>query len=193
MRQASSARSRTLRLSSDGSTLPWLITKLKLPEHARSFQRWIKLVQLALPLVRDIVPLIREDDRAAYFKVDYEGHYEVPSSSLSDGTLSILALTVLPYIDSPPGLITVEEPENGVHPKAIQAITEALGSVGKAQVWLSSHSPVLLANVKPENVLCLSQSAEGSVSAIPGAQHPGLVDWKGGVDLGTLFAAGVLS
>src|SRR5438874_81701 len=112
----------------------------------------------------------------------------VPSWSLSDGTLSILALTILPYLDSLPDLITIEEPENGVHPKAIQAITEALASTAAAQVWMSSHSPIVLANVKLGNVLCLSQNAEGAVTATPGDKHPKLAEWKGGVDLGTLFA-----
>jgi len=193
LRQASPARIRTLTLSSDGSTLPWLIARLKEAQDQRAFKRWLGLVQLALPPIHDVLPFVREDDRAAYFKLVYESNFAVSSPNLSDGTLNILALTILPYLDRLPNLITVEEPENGVHPKAIQAITEALSSVGNAQVWLSSHSPIVLANVKPENVLCLSLSTTGAVTAIPGERHPGLADWKGGVDLGTLFATGVLS
>lgn len=33
------------------------------------------------------------------------------SSGLSDGTLSILALSILPFLNNVPALVTVEEPE----------------------------------------------------------------------------------
>lgn len=193
MRNASSPRGRTTQLASDGSTLPWLIKSLKERKNKRAFQRWLRLVRLALPPVQDIVPLMREDDRAAYFKIVYASGHAVPSSSISDGTLNILALTILPYLDSVPGLLMIEEPENGVHPRAIQAITDSLASVGRSQVWVSSHSPIVLANVKLENILCLRQNSGGSSNAIPGERHPGLSEWQGSVDLGALFAAGVLS
>jgi hypothetical protein len=193
MRSASSPRGRIDYLASDGSTLPWLIKNLKERKNKHAFQRWLRLVRLALPPVKDIVPVVREDDRAAYFKVIYASGHAIPSSSISDGTLNILALTILPYLDSLPGLLTIEEPENGVHPRAIQAITDALASVGSAQVLLSSHSPIVLANVKRESVLCLRQNSAGASEAIPGLLHPGLAKWKGSLDLGTLFAAGVLS
>ena len=193
LRQASSIRGRSLRLSSDGSSLPWLVTRLKEEKDRTHFRRWLSLIRLALPSVLDVVPVIRDDDGAAYFKILYESKLAVPSWSLSDGTLSILALTILPYLDSLPDLITIEEPENGVHPKAIQTITEALASTASAQVWMSSHSPIVLANVKLENVLCLSQNTDGAVTATPGEKHPKLAEWKGGVDLGTLFATGVFT
>jgi len=193
MRNASSPRGRTKQLAPDGSTLPWLIKSLKASENKRGFQRWLRLVRLALPSIKDIVPVVRKDDRAAYFKVIYESGNSVPSSSISDGTLSILAFTILPYLESLPGLLMIEEPENGIHPKAIQAVTETLSSIGNTQVWLSSHSPIVLANVKLESVLCLHQTPSGASKAIHGDKHPGLSEWQGEVDLGTLFAAGVLS
>ena len=50
-----------------------------------------------------VVPIIvlsvreREDDHHAYFVVSYKGDFKVPSPGLSDGTLRILTLTLLPY------------------------------------------------------------------------------------------------
>jgi len=193
LREASSVRTRNLRLSLDGSSLPWLIKKLKEAKEQTRYKRWLDLVRLALPSITNIVPVVREDDGSAYFRIIYESKLSVPSWSLSDGTLNILALTILPYLDSLPDLISIEEPENGVHPKAVQVITEALASTTTAQVWTSSHSPIVLSNVNLRNVLCLSQSLGGAVTATAGDKHPKLAEWKGGVDLGTLFAAGVFS
>jgi AAA domain, putative AbiEii toxin, Type IV TA system len=194
MRDASPARARTSSLVSNGSGLPWLIERLKKSENQRAFRRWLEMVKLALPAIKDLVPFIREDDRAASFKVIYRGGYSVPASCVSDGTLQILAYTILPYLSGLPPLIIIEEPENGVHPKAVQAITEALRSATNTQIWLSTHSPILLANVQLSEVICLRQDpSEGAVVAIAGPEHPSLKEWKSGLDVATLFAAGVLS
>jgi hypothetical protein len=61
-----------------------------------------------------------------------------------------------------------------------------------SQVLVSSHSPVVVANAQLKNLLAARLERDGSVTIIPGAEHPRLVDWKGGIDLGSLFAAGVL-
>ena len=54
------------------------------------------------------------------------------------------------------------------------------------------HSPVVLAQTDVSHVLCARIGADGAVEVISGTQHPRLQDWRGGLDLGSLFAAGVL-
>ena len=61
-----------------------------------------------------------------------------------------------------------------------------------SQVLVSSHSPIVIAQVPVEQLLAARVERDGAVVLVPGPQHPRLVDWKGEVDLGTLFAAGVL-
>lgn len=122
----------------------------------------------------------------------YHGGYSVTSSGLSDGTLRILALTVLPYLDYAPRVLCLEEPENGIHPRAIQRVVESLSSMYDSQVWLSTHSPIVLAHTDLKHVIVMHTNEVGSVQAIPGNEHPLLKDWQGGIDLGSLYAAGVL-
>jgi hypothetical protein len=50
----------------------------------------------------------------------------------------------------------------------------------------------VLAHTELENVLCTRLREDGAVEVIPGDEHPQLKNWKGGMDIGTLFAAGVL-
>jgi energy-coupling factor transporter ATP-binding protein EcfA2 len=106
---------------------------------------WIAHVQTALPQVTDIEVREREDDHHAYFVVSYKGDFKVPSPGLSDGTLRILTLTLLPYLSKQPAILVTEEPENGIHPRAIEAVLQSLSSMYDSQVWVSSHSPVVLA------------------------------------------------
>lgn len=175
----------------DGLNLPWLAMGLHASSPER-FQRWKEHVRLALPQVSDIEAVEREEDHHAYFRVTYNGDYSVTSSGLSDGTLRILALTLLPYLDSPPILLAVEEPENGIHPRAIEVVLEGLSSMNDCQVLMSSHSPVVVANTPIEQLLTAHLNRDGAVTVRAGSEHPRLVDWKGSIDLGALFAAGVL-
>lgn len=178
-------------LDQDASSLPWLVQQLR--EHnPRHFERWIRMVRLALPEIRDIEAVVREDDKHGYIRVLYANNRKVPASGLSGGMLSILAVTILPYLPATRQLIAYEEPENGIHPKGIEAILESLKAIRTGQVWISSHSPVVLAQCEPAELLCLSLEEEGAATAVPGDQHPALTEWRRAVDLGTLFASGVL-
>jgi len=185
--------------------LPWLALDLKLaglPDGATAAERaayrsqdysdWVDHVRTALHPVADIDIKEREEDHHAYFSVRYVSGYSVTSSGLSDGTLRILTLTLLPYLHNPPKLLVTEEPENGIHPSAIEAILQSLSSLYDSQVWASSHSPVVLASCSRSQLLCARQTPSGGVTVVAGHEHPRLKDWQGGIDLGSLFAAGIL-
>lgn len=184
-----------------GRNVPWLALELKregiTDEHeagyrSERFQDWIDHVRTALPQVADIDVRERPDDHHAYFVVSYRGGFSVTSSGLSDGTLRILTLTLLPYLSKAPAILVTEEPENGIHPRAIEAVLQSLSSMYDSQVWVSSHSPIVLASAKLDQLLCSRISSEGGVEMVAGPDHPRLQEWRGGIDLGSLFAAGVL-
>ncbi|MDZ7956070.1 methylation-associated defense system AAA family ATPase MAD3 [Nostoc sp. DedQUE09] len=178
-------------LRKDGYNLPWLVLNLQ-QEQPDLFKSWVEHVKMALPNVVAIKAIQREEDYHAYLKLTYWGNHVVTSSGLSYGTLHILALTILPYLPQPHSLIFLEEPENGIHPRAIEVVLQSLSSVYDSQIWVSTHSPVVLAYTELESVIVMRSSKENGAEAIPGNKHPRLQDWQGSIDLGSLFAAGVL-
>jgi predicted ATPase len=182
---------RLRKLSADAANLPWLLLRLK-KDAPNTFSAWEEHVQCALPNIQSIDVIERADDHHAYFQIKYSGDYEVTSSGLSYGTLHILALTVLPYLPNAPSLICIEELENGIHPKAIETILESLSSVYSSQILISSHSMTALAHTKLSQIIVLRASSEGVSEAVAGDKHPLLAEWQGELDLGMLFAAGVL-
>jgi hypothetical protein len=175
----------------DGSNLPWVIERLK-QTSPEKFEDWIKHVRTALPDLRSIRTVERADDRHRYLMIDYDGVGEVPSWMASDGTLRLLALTLVAYVSEFSGLYLIEEPENGIHPRAIETVIQSLSSVYSAQVLAATHSPVILSVVEPSSVLCFAKTPEGATDIVNGAEHPRLRQWKGETNLSTLFAAGVL-
>jgi len=178
-------------LLADGSNLPWIIRDLK-QKHSERFRAWLKHVAITLPGLADIDVIVREDDRHAYLIAVYEQGLRVPSWLVSDGTLCFLALTILAYLPGEFRLYTIEEPENGIHPTAIEGIYQSLSSVYDGQVFVASHSPIFLSAAEPEQLLCFSRSAEGATEIVRGDSHPALKHWRHQVDLGTVFASGVL-
>lgn len=175
----------------DGSNLPWVIDDL-IKKNPAKFSEWIAHLQTALPDIEGIRIVEREDDRHRYLRIKYKGGLEIPSWVVSDGTLRLLALTLPAYIPELQGIYLIEEPENGIHPKAVETVFQSLSSVYGAQILLATHSPVLLGIAKAEQVLCFAKTEEGATDIVSGNFHPALIDWKGDTDLGTLFASGVL-
>jgi predicted ATPase len=177
-------------LKPDGSNLPWVIAELA--KQKRPFERWIKHLRTALPDIENIRTIEREDDKHRYLVVCYQGGLEVPSWMASDGTLRLLALTIPAYISQFRGVYLIEEPENGIHPSAVEAVFQSLSSVYDAQILLATHSPVILSLAEANKVLCFKKTESGATDIVLGSEHPALHDWKGETNLGTLFAGGVL-
>lgn len=175
----------------DGSNIAWVIGNLK--KDIKKFTQWVEHIQTALPDVEDIITIEREEDRHRYLKIKYKTGIEVPSWLVSDGTLRLLALTLPAYIKNINGVFLIEEPENGIHPKAIECVYQSLSSVYTAQILLASHSPIILSMMEPKHLLCFGKTAEGVTDIVKGTEHPKLKDWKGNPNLSLLFASGILS
>jgi predicted ATPase len=175
----------------DGSNLPWVVNDLQ-QRHYDRFQGWVEHIQTALPDLVTVHTTMRPEDRHRYLVLEYRGGLKVPSWMVSDGTLRLLALTLPAYIPDFQGIYLIEEPENGIHPKAVETVFQSLSSVYNAQLLLASHSPVILGCAPTESVLCFAKNEEGATDVVSGTNHPRLQEWKGETNLGVLFAAGVL-
>jgi len=156
------------------------------------FEDWLRHVKTALPDLKTIRTVERKDDRHRYLILEYENGLKVPSWLASDGTLRLLALTLLAYLPDAEGVFLIEEPEHGIHPRAVETVFQSLSSVYGAQVLLATHSPVILSIAEPGQVLCFAKTAEGATDIVKGSDHPRLREWQRETDMGTLLASGVL-
>jgi len=181
---------RDTRFAPDGSTLPLVVAELK--KHPNSFEAWLEHLRTILP-IKDIDVVVREEDKHSYLRVTYDTGFQVPSWHLSDGTLRLLALTLLAYVESPGKIYLIEEPENGVHPRAVEAVYKSLTSIYDGQALVATHSPILVGLIRPEQLLCFSRNVAGETDIVIGNQHPKLKDWKEGFRLAQMFASGILS
>lgn len=95
-------------------------------------------------------------NRQFIIKLKGEDGKEFTSRVLSEGTLRLLALCILEYDDKHTGLLCFEEPENGIHPFRMKAMSQLIKSLstdfkGNAttlrQVIVNTHSPVLVNDI----------------------------------------------
>ena len=189
-RPSSPSVSRTFR--ADGSNLPLVVRDFR-KHHESHFKDWLEHLRTVLPDLQTIDVVERPEDRHLYLNVHYSTlEHPVPSWLLSDGTLRLLALTLLAYLPHNQEVYLIEEVENGIHPRAIEAVFESLSSVYDGQVLMATHSPLIVGLTEPEQILCFAKNPSGATSIVSGSEHPKLKDWRGQVDLETLYAAGVL-
>lgn len=140
-----------------------------------SFDRYVSDVKNYIPGLSDIqLGTPGESDREV--ELATEGGWVVRQDQMSVGVRLMLFFVALGYHPSPPRLILLEEPENGVHPRRQAEIVRLLrdlttGVNGKqpAQVILSTHSPYLLdsINLEKDQVLVFRRQEDGSRTAEP--------------------------
>lgn len=155
-------------------------------------QRWTDHLRYALEDLEEISWGSRKPDNAEYIVLKYKNGLECPSWLLSDGTLRMLALTLLAFLPASFGTYMVEEPENGVHPKALEIVMKSLSHIPGTQMLVATHSPMVVQQVGKDCLLCFSRDDEQGVRIQSGSTHPALKDWDGTPDLATFFAMGVL-
>ena len=177
------------RFQTDGSNLPWVVAELR--QDKKRFRAWLAHVRTALEDIKDVDSVERPEDKHKYLVIEYMNGARVPSWLASDGTLRLLTLTIPAYLPDIEGTFLIEEPENGIHPRAIETVLQSLSSIYRSQVLLATHSPVALNMLEPRDVLCFAKDANGATDIVSGDRHPALQEWKKGEpDLGRVVCLG---
>lgn len=154
------------RVSAMGEHLPSALVRIG--GHAEIARRLAELIPgaLAVHVETDVIRQTRA------LKVQLRDRETYSASSLSDGTLRFLALAIMAQDPEFAGLVCMEEPENGIHPKRIPAMlalvraladdAEDAPETGGAdrslrQVLINTHSPLVVEQL-PEDALLLAET-----------------------------------
>ncbi len=88
------------------------------------------------------------------------------AQQMSDGTLKVFAYLLLLEDPSPPPFLCIEEPENGLYHKLLEALVKefrdhATSSKSGSQVFVTTHQPYLVDALTAEEVWILEKTKEG--------------------------------
>lgn len=122
-----------------------------------------------------------------------------PAPVLSDGTLRFAALAAALFQPDMPGILTIEEIENGIHPARLRLLIELLrtqAAQGCAQMMVTTHSPALLAWLRPEEYRhtfwCQRDDETGASNITPLSKIPHFTDAVKSTSLSSLLTEGWL-
>ncbi|NCC35359.1 MAG: hypothetical protein EOM24_25605 [Chloroflexia bacterium] len=95
---------------------PTLVIQDLQRNHPQASADWVAHLKTILPDLTSVSVRERPEDRHLSLAVSYASTAEpVPSWLVSDGTLRLLALTLLAYLPQQEGIYLIEEHENGIH------------------------------------------------------------------------------
>lgn len=179
---------------SDGSNLAAYLLRLKESEDSADQKAWQRINRHC----RHIAPAVKQLDPVAVngsVRLDWidDRDERFGCHQFSDGTLRALALiTVLSQpSERLPRLISIDEPELGLHPSAIALITELCRSISRhTQIVLSTQSTELLDYFSADEVVVVErQQGETKLTRL---SSEGLQSWLEDYSLSELYAKGVI-
>ena len=79
------------------------------------------------------------------------GFIEIPKEHLPDGLFK--GLVILTALEQKPFILLIDEIENSLHPELIEYLLDVMiKNIGDGYLFISTHSPVVLNLVDPENI-----------------------------------------
>jgi predicted ATPase len=111
------------------------------PKHFESVKRTLRSL---IPSIEDLSVDLDKRRGTLDIQVRQDGT-EFSSRIISEGTLRVLALCVIAINPWSGSLLAFEEPENGVHPRRLELITQLLSSLAieqGRQLIITTHSPL---------------------------------------------------
>lgn len=113
------------------------------PKHFEAVKRTLRSL---IPSVDDLTVDLDKRRGTLDIQVRQDGK-DFSSRIISEGTLRVLALCAIAVNPWSGGLVSFEEPENGVHPRRIELIAQLLASLvlergSRRQVVVTTHSPL---------------------------------------------------
>lgn len=111
----------------------------------------------------------------------------VPVENMSEGVIYFLGFLSLIYLRNPP-ILLVEEPENGLHPARIKDVVGVLREISQTtQVLIATHSPLVVNELKPNEVSVVTRTQEKGTIVTPIKDTPNFEERSKVYALGELW------
>ncbi|MER8263027.1 AAA family ATPase [Streptomyces griseus] len=141
-------------LESDGGNLPAVVARMAIRQN-EVWQRVMAGMRHIMSGLQDISTEPSPDSGGLVLKFHERGGGRPWfAREVSDGTIQALALLIALHDKRRP-IVLIEEPENAIHPWVLRRFLEDCREVGDRQVVLTTHSPILLRLLRPEEVVLL--------------------------------------
>ncbi|ALJ26655.1 MULTISPECIES: AAA family ATPase [Stenotrophomonas] len=135
-------------------------------EHKDRFKSILDRIASKIPGIVKIDTKVTDDKRVLLRFNDDAFSDPFFAQQMSDGTLKMFAYLLLLEDPDPPPFICIEEPENGLYHKLLEALAQefrmhATGKKNAPQVFVTTHQPYFVDALSPEEVWILEKGQDG--------------------------------
>jgi predicted ATPase len=176
-------------LESDGTGLASLVDDLLTASDRQPLYEFEKQLQRFSPFIGSVSTQPTSDKRGKELFYSLAGTKRPVSAKLaSSGLVLATAYLALRYGTSFRRYL-IEEPENGIHPHAASLVMQVLRdlSLSGAQVLITTHSPLLLNQVSPEDVMVVTRRSDRGIQVKPMVETKLFAERIRDFDLGELW------
>ncbi len=152
------------RLEEDGSNLSSVLLYL-MTDHPAVFSDLQLFLRLIVPGFESLAVKHRGGNGEVIATWKERDHpNELSLADLSDGTLKLLCWMVLCLQPDPPSLICIDEPDQGLHPRAQGLLADLFDQASmRTQIFLATHSSYFMSQFALENIAVLRKENGGAV------------------------------
>jgi predicted ATPase len=134
-------------------------------EHKSKFSSILQKIAEKIPGISKIDTQRTEDGRLLLRFNDNSFTDPFFAHQMSDGTLKVFAYLLLLEDPEPPPFLCIEEPENGLYHKLLEALASEFrqhaNAKGGSQIFLTTHQPYLVDALSPEEVWVMEKGEDG--------------------------------
>jgi len=147
------------KLSPDASNLAQVIGMIfQNAERRNDFIEWLRIL---IPEFSNIeVRKSNIDGSYDFFIYEKGSDKPFPRNLISDGTYNILSLMATVYQSNQPQFLCLEEPENGLHPQAIELLIDFFREKCEEEghhIWLNTHSQTLVRCLEIDEIILINK------------------------------------
>ncbi len=162
-------------------------------EYKNKFQKILDQIAEKIPGI-DHIDTKKTDDGRLLLRFNDRG-FQDPffAQQMSDGTLKLFAYLLLLEDPSPPPFICIEEPENGLYHKLLEALAQqfrshATGRKNAPQLFITTHQPYFVDALAPNETWILEKGEDGFSTIRRASDDPIVVAMvEEGLPLGSLW------
>jgi len=179
-------------LKPDASNLAAFLYLLQ-NKYSEHYGNIVDTISLIAPFFKDFVlrpsPLNPEKIQLEWKHAGSDGYFN--AFSFSDGTLRFICLATLLLQPKLPKTILLDEPELGLHPYAINVLSDLLKSAAaRTQVIVSTQSVTLVNQFSHEDIIVVDRENKHSVFSRPTPEE--IDSWIDDYSLGELWEKNIL-
>jgi len=147
------------KLATDASNLSAIIGDIfQNDKKSNDFLEWTRII---IPEFSNIEVKKSNIDGSVEFFIYEKGSLNpFPKYLISDGTYNILALMAAVYQTDEPQFLCIEEPENGLHPQAIELLVDFFREKCEEKghhIWLNTHSQTLVRCMEIDEIILVNK------------------------------------